>query len=341
MRSLSTTSRSRCVLSALLLCGAIAAADDGEAKPSSSSKIGAVISRLESPDFHTRQKATRALRKMGEEAIGPLLKRARTGRLELAVRAMSIFESAYIGDDAKAASAADVALEELAASERQDLAEHALGILSRNSRTRTRIAIQHLRRMGAETYNYNEEDGGKKLSLNQPQLGGRQTDTYLVIDATWKGGVDGLKYVRRLAGTDFNIYFIDGAGVPEKAITELEAAFETNVIARRGSGMLGIKGARAGNGCVVSEVVKGKAADKSGVRQWDVILEMDGKPVADFEQLVEMLRMKKVDDVIKLKISRETLGGGPQMLSVKLGRWKPPVSKPGQEVPLRRPAPKP
>ncbi|MFK7817675.1 MAG: PDZ domain-containing protein [Planctomycetaceae bacterium] len=284
--------------------------------------VSKLISQLESPRFRDRQTATRLLLKRGATAIPPLKKRVYSGRLELAVRAISIFESAYIGKDPAAAAAADDALEELAESDRQELAEHAKSVLERNYGARTRFAVENLRRLGGEVDNYPDRQ-------NDPS---QQGVPFLILNKKWKGGAKGLKYVRRLKGSRFQIYVIDGVPLAERDIVELEASFDNPVVARRGSAMLGISGARAAAGCLIMNVVEGKAAEAAGLRSGDIIQELDGKQIEDFEKLVELLRDKQADDIIQLKVLREPRTEA-QAIRVKLGHWRPPTS--GSSATLR------
>lgn len=58
-------------------------------------------------------------------------------------------------------------------------------------------------------------------------------------------------------------------------------------------------------GIVVNEVVKGSAADKAGVEQYDVIVEMDGKKVESSIDLRKILyNEKKVGDQLTIKVYR-------------------------------------
>jgi hypothetical protein len=284
-------------------------------EPANRPVVETLITKLESPDFRDRQQATRLLLKLGPATLKPLKNRVYDGSLELAVRAMSIFESAYVGKDPTAVAVADEALEELARSKRQELAEHAQSVLVRNRATRTKIAVANLLRLGGEVDNYAPKQNVRVEDFQ------RDGPPLLILNKNWKGGVEGLKYVRRLKGAGFQIYLIDGAPLSEKAITELEASFDAPVIARRGTAMLGISGARATAGCLVLNVVEGKAAEKAGLRSGDIIQEMDGKPIEDFDKLVELLRNKQADEIIELKLLREPRDQ-PQSVRVKLGHWR-------------------
>ena len=127
--------------------------------------------------------------------------------------------------------------------------------------------------------------------------------------------------------------------IPEKTIVELEAVFDTATISRRGSGMLGIKSSRNAPRCFVSDVVEGLAGQVAGLEAGDTILELDGRGVRDFDDLVDQLRSKKAGQTIKLKVERD-LSGKVEILEATLGEWHPPTNKP-PELPRAEPAKKP
>lgn len=69
-------------------------------------------------------------------------------------------------------------------------------------------------------------------------------------------------------------------------------------------------------GALISEVVPGSAADKAGLKQGDIILEYDNKPVKSSEGLKTEISLKSPGSTIQLKVKRnqET-----KQISVKLG----------------------
>lgn len=69
-------------------------------------------------------------------------------------------------------------------------------------------------------------------------------------------------------------------------------------------------------GALISEVIPGSAADKAGLKQGDIILEYDNKPVKSSEGLKTEISLKSPGSTIQLKIKRnqET-----KQISVKLG----------------------
>ena len=55
---------------------------------------------------------------------------------------------------------------------------------------------------------------------------------------------------------------------------------------------------------MIGEVEKGAAADRGGIEQYDVVVEMDGKKVSNAIELRKVLYSKNVGDSVKLKVYR-------------------------------------
>jgi len=66
-------------------------------------------------------------------------------------------------------------------------------------------------------------------------------------------------------------------------------------------------------------VVKGSAADKAGLKEYDIILEADNKKITEENPLADFLSKQKIGDEISLKVLRE---GKEITLKVKLEEKK-------------------
>lgn len=75
-------------------------------------------------------------------------------------------------------------------------------------------------------------------------------------------------------------------------------------------------GLESTQGVVVSEVQKGSAADKAGIKQGDVITEFDGKEMRSAAQLRNAVGIHRIGDKVKLKVIRD---GETKTLSAKIG----------------------
>jgi S1-C subfamily serine protease len=70
-------------------------------------------------------------------------------------------------------------------------------------------------------------------------------------------------------------------------------------------------------GLRLSGVTPGSPADQAGLREGDVIVEFDGKPVSDLYTYTDALYARKPGDVVKVVVMR---GGERRELQVTLGR---------------------
>jgi len=86
-------------------------------------------------------------------------------------------------------------------------------------------------------------------------------------------------------------------------------------------GWLGIDGERHADGALVRAVKAGSPAERAGLRPGDVIVGIDGDPVASMAEVVVRLRAQRPGDVVTLRIER---AGRDLELPVTLGE-KPPT----------------
>jgi serine protease Do len=77
-------------------------------------------------------------------------------------------------------------------------------------------------------------------------------------------------------------------------------------------------------GVVVGDVTASSPAQEAGVQRGDIILELNGKPVADSNQLRMTISMMEPDTTVKLKLIRN---GSPRELSVKLAEMPTETAK--------------
>jgi S1-C subfamily serine protease len=58
-------------------------------------------------------------------------------------------------------------------------------------------------------------------------------------------------------------------------------------------------------GVLIMQVERGSPADRAGIMPGDVIQQIDGRPVRDSDQMIEIMRLKQPGDTIQLRIWRE------------------------------------
>ena len=80
-------------------------------------------------------------------------------------------------------------------------------------------------------------------------------------------------------------------------------------------------------GALVNSVVSGSAAERAGLRQGDVILGINGQPVADNNELRNRIAGTQPDTEVTLNVLRE---GREQQLRARLGEYQPPAGEPAE-----------
>jgi len=75
-------------------------------------------------------------------------------------------------------------------------------------------------------------------------------------------------------------------------------------------------GLERNRGAVISEVIEDSAAEAAGLKEYDVIIEADGRPVADFLALRNVIGLKRPGDEVTLKVIRD---GRERTINTRLG----------------------
>jgi membrane-associated protease RseP (regulator of RpoE activity) len=72
-----------------------------------------------------------------------------------------------------------------------------------------------------------------------------------------------------------------------------------------------------GGGALVTDVVNGGPAERADLRRGDIIVEINGQPLSEGENVAEMIQKYKPGDKVELRVIRD---GRSQVFTVKLGR---------------------
>jgi hypothetical protein len=283
-------------------------------------QVPGLIGRLDSDEYRERQEATRLLKDAGTAAVEPLAELAQSGSLEAAVRAIRILQGIYVAGDDSSVDAAEAALDRLAQAPNPSVAARAEAVLTMNYDIRERRAVEAIERLG----------GGIQYSQHPfpdqrfPEMLRYQVDA-VILGKNWRGGDEGLKYVRRLGQLKM-VYLIDGTGaVSEAAEQQLQADMPTVQIQHRSRACLGVGGTPGLDGCLVSTVKPGSAAARAGIREDDLIVRFGGKDVLDFNSMVKIIYDYEPGDRVKVEITRR---GQPVELEVVMDGWTDLESRP-------------
>ena len=133
----------------------------------------------------------------------------------------------------------------------------------------------------------------------------------VILGRSWRGGDDGLKYLRRVSGLS-SLYLLQDQstqkivtpGVTQDGIDELRRALPALAIERRGTAFLGVKAMANVTICRIDEVPPGTPAARADLRAGDVVIGLDGHPVGSFLEMVKLIGTKQPGDVIKLDVLR-------------------------------------
>ena len=79
-------------------------------------------------------------------------------------------------------------------------------------------------------------------------------------------------------------------------------------------------GLKEGESILVTRIVEGLPADKAGLRENDIITEIDGKKPVDQDTLREILKSKEPGDTVEFTVLRK---GGDKSIRVTLGKYDP------------------
>lgn len=132
---------------------------------------------------------------------------------------------------------------------------------------------------------------------------------HVAIRESWIGGDEGMDVVESLArlhGESRTLYIIGQPSISKARLDQFEKEVPNVSIRRRSAAQLGVGGTvtPVGTGFQIVAVKDDSPAEKSGLKQGDVITELDGEPVRDFQTLVELLLPERPGDTVTLTIRR-------------------------------------
>jgi hypothetical protein len=278
------------------------------------------LKSLEHAEFRVREAAARRLVSRRVTVVAPLAELAQTGSAEASVRAFELLRQLHRDGDDEIYEAVEATYEALVQSENILAASRAEAAIEAVSEVRHRRALASFRKLGGLVQFESEEDTTDEDATPPPIHA-------VMINQQWKGGDDGLKYLRRIE--DFRtaiqfrprsgIYFIRGAKVSTEALDGLRAAFGGAVV-ERGPACLGVMQQQGVGEEVVriDQVVPDSAAGRAGLQQDDIVLEFDDVPIPNFKTLVEKIGDRQPGDKIRILYSRD---GEKRTTTAELLEW--------------------
>ena len=320
------------LLPAVIVAG-LAVAEEPAAPPDAA-QISGWIEQLAAEQFAQREAATRSLAAAGQAAIEPLQQAIRKSDLEVSSRAVEILREMLAAEDADLAAAAERKLEELAEGSDAAVAGMAEATLDFHTLGLAEAARGRLETLGAIIAEGWSPSGQRGL--------------HVLFNATWTGtsedlrlltrlrrvsqvGVHGVRLdeaslavLGRLRGIEqLQLY---GTGASDAALAAIAAKLPDTKIDMRKGGKLGVAGQSVIGPCLITHVQEGSAAADAGIQIGDIVLHIDGAPVANFESLTDLVGRHGPGDKLEIDIERGVAnpGGEPQRFkrTVKLGGWE-------------------
>lgn len=290
--------------------------------PPSVESIASWIADLDNDQFAVRQEASRRLSEAGATAIEPLMRAATSGSLETTTRALTVLEDYYTNPDPDghaAAEAAEESLEKVVAATNVAAAMRAEHILAIHDGVRETRAVERIRQLGG-VVKYSRDDVRNIIRGPIGPIGSPPAPMilYVALPKEWKGGDEGLKYLRRLKYLPM-VYRIVGDHVSDQAVNALKAVHPDLRIEQRGASTLGIEADNSSDTqCLVKDITPNSAAQKGGIRPGDIIQTFTGQPVPNFQVLVELIKKTQPGQEVVVVVLRDNV---PVNLKVVMGGW--------------------
>ncbi len=243
------------------------------------------IAQLDSDQFEVRESATQHLILAGPPAVAALVKAAQDASAEVTWRAVHVLGEIAVAGDFDKVNIAEDSLEKLKRSANPSAAMRAAGILESLPESRQSRAIAMLQTLGGAI---------------------DASGTQLHLDGKWQGQDSGLRYVRHVPALR-NVQIEPDADVSDEGIKKLRSSLPEHVrITQYGSAFLGVGAAsnEGSTGMMVLTVQPGSPAAKAKLQVSDVITRIDDAAINGFDDLVAVIRRKKVGQEITIRYSR-------------------------------------
>jgi len=310
-----------CLVVAVVYSGTVTEASEPDAA------VVAAIEQLASPQFAEREAASSQLASAGGKAVDSLVVAAQGDDAEVAVRAVEILRGLLSRDESELVGRVEEGLEAIAAEGSLAVAQQAEVALDYYGVAQAASARETLEELGA--------------TFSDAGLRGEQIE----IAADWRGDSNSFRLLTRLRDiSHVSLYGIQlterdaatlgrlrkveridlfGVGMEQDVLVQLRRWLPDVEIDVRKGGKLGIAGSPLQGQCVVSGIQVGSAAEKAGLQPQDIIKEIDGLAVADFDACTRMIGEHGPGEKVSLLIERpERAGKATQFRrEVILGGW--------------------
>jgi len=272
---------------------------EAEAPSASPEEIKSWVAQLSSRKFAEREAATKMLSSTVSAAAIVVAQAGKDGPMEVGLRAVSILDAHYKKKDGKAIDGAEAGLLLLKTAKHAGVARRATEILKRHYPIRQKRAVDEIRELGGQVRF--DRFFGRNRAPGLPENGAVQA---VAIGPDWTGGKKGLEQVARLDSLR-TAYFLNGHGLSEKSIADLQRRLPQMTIQRRGAAFLGVGTQNDALGCLIGEVQLNSAAAKGDLRRYDVVIAFGDKPVLGQNDLIEAIALHNPGETVKVVVLRD------------------------------------
>ncbi len=288
------------------------------------------IDDLGSPQFVRREAASQALLEAGRPALEPLSDAIDKGDFEVASRGIEIVRDMLGSDDVDLAADAERVLERCAE-------------LGRGP-SRLAVAALEFHQVGTATVARERLESLGAVFRERPLVDDAGIEAE--FGAAWRGTAEDLRQlarIRGLTGVGFHGVRLDataasvigrlrrleqvelfGTGLEDDVIATLAAKLPDARIDVRKGGKLGVGALAFGGPCEIRTIEPGSAADQAGIRAGDVIVAVDGNPIADFDGLTAGVAGRVPGERVRLSVDRGGAANGEVErldVEVRLDAW--------------------
>lgn len=308
------------VAARLVGCLAVAAgyalaAEPQAPPPPAATDVAGWIDQLGASQYVQREAAAKNLAAIGRPALPALGDAIAGGDFEVASRSVEIVRGMLAAEDEELAGAAERLLERIATADASAVGRLAESALEFHQAGMAAAARERLEGQGAV---FRE----RLFAAGEPGV-------EIEFGAGWRGGPDDWRLLPQLRGVVCvsvhgvpldaeavgmlgrlpGVRRIDlfGTAAPDAAVAALVVRLPDALVDVRKGGKLGVSSIVQAGPCELSSVQPGSAADKAGLRAGDVILAVEGEPVASFEALTKRLAAHGPGVAVQLDVQR---GGG-------------------------------
>ncbi len=277
------------------------AAADADAQSTNAATIELLARQLDSPDFASREAATRKLKTMGSSVVEVLTQVGLTGNPEAGIRAVAVLKDLYFSESPVAVTQSEDSLRKLRDDGNPTVAVEAQSALrSHYFSVRQPRAVDAIRKCNGQIKFERSQAVTLHGNVVQPPDGWVVT---AAVGPDWLGGDEAFRHFSRLDSLQM-LYTLDGHPISEQALAEFKRELPSVEIMSRGPAFLGVGPRPDSLGCAIGTILPDSSAAVSGIRTGDIVVEIEGDRVQTPDDLIEAIARHNVGDDVRVVVLR-------------------------------------